>query len=485
MSLHMSPAEFRARGHQVIDWIADYYERIESFPVLSAVPPGQLRAALPAEPPATGEDFDELLADLDRLILPGITHWQHPSFFAFFPANATGPAVLGDLLAAGLGVQGMLWATSPAATELETHMLDWLNRLLDLPAGFRAAAGGGGVIQHSASDAALVALVAALHRVSGGATETAGVAAGRYTVYTSSQTHSSVEKACRIAGIGSAALRKLDVDPVTQAARPDRLAELLAADVAAGFTPALVVASVGTTGTGAVDPVAEFAELAHRHGAWLHVDAAWAGVAAVCPEFRWINAGVDSADSYCTNPHKWLLTNFDCTAFWVADRSALIGALSILPEYLRNSATESGEVFDYRDWQVPLGRRFRALKLWAVLRWYGAAGLQAHIRTHVELAAEFASWVAADERFELLAPHPLALVTLAVREGGQATQELLRAVNASGQAYLTHTVVNGRYAIRMAIGSVLTERRHVEAAWQLLSTLVAQPGQLQPGQRAK
>ncbi len=472
----MSPEEFRSRGHQVIDWIADYYARIESFPVLSQAAPGELRAALPAEPPEEGEDFPALLADLDRLILPGITHWQHPSFFAFFPANASGPAILGDLLASGLGVQGMLWATSPAATELETHMLDWLNRLLGLPARFRSEASGGGVIQHSASDAALVALLAALHRVSGGATETAGVAAGRYTVYTSSQTHSSVEKACRIAGIGSAALRKLDVDPLTQAARPEQLAELLAADVAAGHTPALVVASVGTTGTGAVDPVAEFAELAHRHGAWLHVDAAWAGVAAVCPELRWIHDGVQQADSYCTNPHKWLLTNFDCTAFWVADRSSLIGALSILPEYLRNAATESGEVFDYRDWQVPLGRRFRALKLWAVLRWYGAAGLQAHIRKHVELAAGFAERLAADERFELLAPHPLALVTFALRDGDQATRQLLQAVNASGEAYLTHTVVNGRHAIRLAIGAVLTERRHVEAVWQLLSRLAAQPG---------
>ena len=477
MSLHMSPEEFRAYGHQVIDWIADYHARIESFPVLSPAMPGELRASLPAEPPPTGEGFEALLADLDRVILPGITHWQHPSFFAFFPASASGPAILGDLLASGLGVQGMLWATSPAATELETHMLDWLNRLLGLPEQFRSTASGGGVIQHSASDAALVALVAALHRVSGGATETAGVTAGRYTVYTSAQTHSSVEKACRIAGIGSAALRKLDVDPITQAARPEQLADLLAADIAAGRTPTLVVASVGTTGTGAIDPVAEFAELAHRHGAWLHVDAAWAGVAAVCPELRWINDGVQDADSYCTNPHKWLLTNFDCTAFWVADRAALIDALSILPEYLRNAATESGEVFDYRDWQVPLGRRFRALKLWAVLRWYGASGLQAHIRKHVELADEFAGWVSADDRFELLAPHPLALVTFALRAGDQATRELLQAVNSSGEAYLTHTVVNGRHAIRMAIGSVLTERRHVEAAWQLLRTLAAQPGQ--------
>jgi aromatic-L-amino-acid/L-tryptophan decarboxylase len=474
MSLHMSPAEFRARGHQVIDWIADYYGRIESFPVLSRASPGELRAALPAEPPEAGEDLDALLADLDRLILPGITHWQHPSFFAFFPANATGPAILGDLLASGLGVQGMLWATSPAATELETHMLDWLNRLLGLPGRFRSDATGGGVIQHSASDASLVALLAALHRVSGGATETTGVSGGRYTVYASGQTHSSVEKACRIAGIGSAALRKLDIEPATQAARPAHLAELLAADRATGCTPALVVASVGTTGTGAIDPVAELAELAHSQGAWLHVDAAWAGVAAVCPELRWVNDGVRQADSYCTNPHKWLLTNFDCTAFWVADRAALVGALSILPEYLRNAASESGEVFDYRDWQVPLGRRFRALKLWAVLRWYGAEGLRTHIRTHVGLADEFASWLAADDRFELLAPHPLALVSFALAAGDDATRALLQAVNASGEAYLTHTVVNGRYAIRLAIGSVLTERRHVQALWRLLAELAGQ-----------
>jgi aromatic-L-amino-acid decarboxylase len=469
----MSADEFRRHGREVIDWIAGYYERLESLPVLSQVKPGEVLGGLPAEPPTAGQGFDGVLADLDQVIVPGLTHWQHPSFFAFFPASATGPSILGDLLASGLGVQGMLWATSPAATELETRMLDWLAQLLDLPGSYRSDSTGGGVIQHSASDAALVALVAALHRVSGGATETAGVATGQFCVYTSGQTHSSVEKACRIAGLGTEALRKIDVDPATLAARPEHLAELLAADVAAGRTPALVVASVGATGTGALDPVAELASLAHSYGAWLHVDAAWAGVAAVCPELRWINAGVEQADSYCTNPHKWLLTNFDCTAFWVADRAALIGALSILPEYLRNTATESGEVFDYRDWQVPLGRRFRALKLWTVLRWYGADGLQAHIRGHVALAAEFASWVAADDRFELLAPHPLALVTFAVRSDDEAGRRLLAAVNGSGEAYLTHTVVNGRFAIRMAIGSVLTERRHVEAAWELITSRLA------------
>jgi aromatic-L-amino-acid/L-tryptophan decarboxylase len=465
----MTPEEFRAYGRQVVDWIADYYERLESFPVLSQVAPGAIRAALPVDPPELGEPFADVLADLDRVILPGITHWQHPSFFAYFPANASGPAILGDLLASGLGVQGMLWATSPAATELETHVLDWLATLLGLPERFRSDGPGGGVIQHTASDAALVALLAALHRATGGRSEHAGIAAGRYAVYTSGQTHSSIEKACRVVGLGAAALRKIDVDPDMLAARPAHLRELIARDVANGVIPVLVVASVGATGTGAVDPVRELATIAREHGAWLHVDAAWAGVAAVAPELRWLNDGVELADSYCTNPHKWLLTNFDCDAFWVADRAALIGALSILPEYLRNSATESGAVIDYRDWHVPLGRRFRALKLWAVIRWYGAEGLRAHIRGHVALAQEFASWVAADERFELVAPHPLALVTFRLRAGDDATRALMEHANASGELYLTHTLVNGNIALRLSIGSPLTEHRHVQAAWQALS----------------
>ncbi len=292
----MTPDEFREYGYQVIDWIADYHDRLESLPVLSQAAPGDLRAALPAHPPQRGEGFTGVLADLDELILPGITHWQHPAFFGYFPANASGPSILGDLLASGLGVQGMLWSTSPAATELETHVLDWLQEMLDLPASFNSGGLGGGVIQHTASDAALVALLAALHRVSEGATERAGVAAGQFTVYTSSQTHSSVEKACRIAGLGSDALRKLDVDPLTLAARPDHLRELIAADLAAGRTPALVVASIGATGTGAIDPVAELARIAHERGAWLHVDAAWAGVADVSPELRRYNDGSELAD---------------------------------------------------------------------------------------------------------------------------------------------------------------------------------------------
>jgi len=465
----MQIEEFRGHGHQVIDWIADYLETIENRPVLAQVEPGAIRAQLPAQPPQQPESFDAVLSDVDQIILPGITHWQHPSFFAYFPANASGPAILGDLLSSGLGVQGMLWATSPACTELEQVTLDWLAGMLGLPASYRSDAKGGGVIQDTASTAALVALLAALHRASGGATAEQGVAAGRFTVYASTEAHSSVEKAVRMAGLGAAALRTIPVDPATLAMSPAALRDQLAADIDAGFTPAMVVATIGTTSTTAIDPVAEIGPIARDHNAWLHIDAAYAGVAAICPELRWILAGVaDYADSFGTNPHKWLLTNFDCHAFWVADRTHLLGALSILPEYLRNAATESGDVVDFRDWHIQLGRRFRALKLWSVIRCYGVSGLQQHIRTHVELAQEFADWVVQDHDFEITAPHPLSLVCFRLNADDERNLELMHKLNSSGELYLTHTKVGGRVSLRLAIGGALTERRHVERAWQLI-----------------
>jgi aromatic-L-amino-acid decarboxylase len=482
MTRHMTPDEFRRHGRQVVDWIADYYERVESLPVLAQVSPGDIRAGLPARPPEQGEPFEALLADLDRVIMPGITHWQHPSFFGYFPANASGPAILGDLLSSGLGVQGMLWATSPACTELETHVLDWLAELLGLPERFRSTGAGGGVIQDTASTSVLVALLAAVHRASGGEAARSGVGAG-HTVYASVEAHSAVLKAARIVGLGDAALRPVEADPASLAMRPDRLADLLATDRAAGRIPAMVVATVGTTSTTAIDPVAEIGALCREYDAWLHVDAAYAGAAAVCPELRWTHAGVgEHADSYAMNPHKWLLTNFDCDGFWVADRSALLGALSVLPEFLRNAATETGAVIDYRDWQIQLGRRFRALKLWAVLRWYGAEGLREHVREHVALAQELAGWVRADPRFEVVAPHPLSLVCFRLRgranssdEASDATNaELLRRVNGGGGAYVTHTRVRGRHTLRFAIGGTRTERRHVAAAWRLIQTTAAE-----------
>jgi aromatic-L-amino-acid decarboxylase len=360
----------------------------------------------------------------------------------------------------------MLWATSPACTEVETVMLDWLATLLDLPERFRSTGTGGGVIQDSASSATLVATLAALHRASGGTWRDAGVRR-RYTVYTSAQGHSSIEKAARIAGIGADQVRTVEVADDTCALRPDRLRARLAEDLAAGATPALVVATVGTTSTGAVDPLPAVGALCREYGAWLHVDAAYAGAAAVCPEFRGMHDGLALADSYCFDPHKWLLTGFDCDAFWVADRSELVEALTVLPEYLRNAATESGAVIDYRDWQVPLGRRFRALKLWFVLRWYGAEGLRAHIRHSVALAGEFARLVRTDQRFELVTPPALSLVCFRLRDADDATSaELLRRVNASGECFLTHTSVHGRHVLRFAVGSPYTRREHVVAAWR-------------------
>ncbi|HVS01775.1 MAG TPA: pyridoxal-dependent decarboxylase, partial [Thermoanaerobaculia bacterium] len=365
----MTPDEFRRYGGEVVEWLARYMERVEALPVLSRVAPGEVRGRLPAAPPRTGEPFAAVLPDLEEVILPGLTHWQHPGFFAYFPSNTSGPSILGELLSAGLAVQGMLWSTSPACTELETHVLDWLVDMLGLPRRFLSHGPGGGVIQDTASSATLCALLAARERATGGAANRHGVA-GDLTCYASEEAHSSVDKAVRIAGLGSERLRKVAVD-AAYAMRPEALARQMAADRDAGYTPCLVVATVGTTSSTALDPLTPIAEVCRRQGAWLHVDAAMAGTAALCPELRWIQRGVEEADSYCFNPHKWMFTNFDCDCFWVADRGALVRALSVLPEYLRNRATESGAVIDYRDWQVPLGRRFRALKLWLVIRWYG------------------------------------------------------------------------------------------------------------------
>ncbi len=461
---HMSPDEFRRWGRAVVDWIADYYERVETLPVLSRAEPGQVRAALPPHPPERGEPFDAMLADVDRVILPGLTHWQSPSFFAFFPANTSFPSILGELLSAGLGVQGMLWATSPACTELETHMLDWVAEMLDLPAAFRSDGPGGGVIQDTASSAALCALLAARERATGLATNEHGCD-GRLTAYASDQAHSSIEKAVRIAGIGRENLRLVPVDD-RYAIRPEALAEAIRRDRAAGKQPFFVVATVGTTSSNAIDPLPEIGRICRDEDLWLHVDAAMCGTAAVCPEFRHIHRGLDLADSYCFNPHKWMFTNFDCDCFYVADRAALIRSLSVLPEYLRNRATESGAVIDYRDWQVPLGRRFRALKLWFVIRHYGVEGLRHHVRRHVDLARKFASWVEADERFELAAPAPLNLVCFRHRGGDEVNQGILDRVNGSGELYLTHTRLDDRLTLRFCVGQTHTEARHVEAAWE-------------------
>jgi len=459
-------AQFRRAAHAAVDWVADYLEGIERHPVFPSVKPGEIRARLPAHPPEAAEPFDAILADLDRRVLPGITHWQSPMFFGYFPANASGPAIIGDLISSGLGVQGMMWVTSPAATEVETHVLDWMVELLGLPERFTSTTQGGGVIQDTASSSTLVALLAARERKTGFASNRIGVK-GTLTAYTSNQAHVSVEKAAGIAGIGRENLRLIDVDR-DYAMRPGALERVIQADLAAGHTPFFVCATVGTTSSTAIDPVRAIGEICRRYGLWLHVDAAHAGSAAVCPEFRWIHDGLELADSYCFNPHKWLLTNFDCDCFYVSDRAVLIQTLSILPEYLRNQATESGAVFDYRDWGIPMGRRFRALKLWFVIRTYGAEGLRTHIRNGVALAQEFAGWVRADDRFELCAPAPLNLVCFRLKGDDGANERLRDALNASGKMYLIHTKLDGAVVLRLAIGGTYTERRHVEQAWELI-----------------
>jgi aromatic-L-amino-acid decarboxylase len=479
---------FRRDGHALIDWIADYWTKLqqypEQFPVMSAAKPGDVAAALPRNIPQAGRAFAEIFAETQQAIMPGITHWQSPSFFAFFPANTSPPAVLGELFSAGLGVNGMLWATSPACTELEQHVLDQLAGLCGLPKKFLFSSGtGGGVIQGTASEAAVVAMVAARKRLAD-----RGIA-GQPVVYCSTQAHSSIVKAAMITGIASgpgdaASVRQIPVDSA-RAMYPARLKEAIEQDLAAGRAPCMVTATLGTTSSLAFDDVLAIAAICRKHNVWLHVDSAMAGAAAVCPEFRWMLAGLEQVDSYCFNPHKWLLVNFDCDCLYVSDKAALTSAMSITPEYLKNAASTAGAVVDYRDWQIPLGRRFRALKLHFVLQSYGVDGLQKYIREHIRLGTVFAELVKADARFELV-DHSRGMNLICFRprpKPGEAPHDtdvrakaLLDAVNAGGKVYLTHTVIPYvvptdsavRTVLRMSIGSTFTQESHVRAAWEMI-----------------
>lgn len=465
----MTPDEFRTHGHALIDWIAEYVEGVGELPVSSQVRPGDVRAQLPEHPPTEAEGFDAVMADLDRVIVPGLTHWQHPSFFAYFPSNGTYASILGELASAGLGVQGMSWVTSPACTEVETLMMDWMIELLGLPQRFHSQSDtGGGVIHGSASEASLASILAARWRISGGSINRDGDTS-HLVAYATSQSHSSIEKGLRIAGIGTDRLRIVPHDE-TFAMRADALAEMVAADVAAGLTPFWVCSTHGTTSSMAFDPTEAIADVAQAHGMWLHVDAAMSGIAALAPEHRWVNDGLDRADSYCTNPHKWMGVNFDCDLFWTADRVALLGALSILPEYLRSAAAETGAAIDYRDWQVPLGRRFRSLKLWFVIRTGGAADAVDMIRRHVDLTQQLATWVADDPRFTVVAPHPLNLLCMALADDA-ATDRLIEAANATGTVLFTRTVLDGRSALRFSVGGRTTHTEHVAQGWALLREL--------------
>ncbi|MEC9328739.1 MAG: pyridoxal-dependent decarboxylase [Pseudomonadota bacterium] len=457
-SYHMSPEAFRKNGHALIDWIAGYMESVENLPVQSTVEPGEIRQKIPESAPEIPESFDALLADLDSVVMPGVTHWQSPNWFAYFPANSSPPAVLGELAAAGLAVQGMLWSTSPAATEIESAVLDWLVDLMGLPQSWRMSGPGGGVIQMSASDSTHAALVVARHNKD--------VPIERQVVYASSQAHSSIEKGARVAGFSH--VRLVEVDRQF-ALNPAALSAVIERDLDSGLTPVFVVSALGTTGTGAVDPIGEVGRLARKYGLWHHVDAAWAGNAMICPEYRHHQPDLSNVDSYTFNPHKWMFTNFDCNVFWVADRGPLLETLSILPPYLRNAASDSGKVVDYRDWHVPLGRRFRALKLWWVLRSYGAEGIRHHIREHIQMAQALSARLQSDSRFEVISPTDFALVCFCHVDGDEATNRIAEKVNESGRAMLTASRIDDRAFVRVSVGQTRTEQRHVDALWEMIN----------------
>jgi aromatic-L-amino-acid decarboxylase len=457
--------EFRRAGHRAVDLVADYLGSLPDRPVAPTVEPGSVRARLPERAPESPESWDAIFADVEHVLLPALANWQSPGWFAYFPAASAPPAVIGELLSAGLAQQGMLWSTSPACTELETHVMDWLAELCALPARFRSDGTGGGVIHDSASSGSLVALVAARERAR---RTSPGLELERLVSYTSTQTHSSLVKDARIAGYGH--IREVAVDGEF-ALVPQALRDAIATDRAAGLVPAFVCATIGTTSSGAVDPVPAIAEIAQAEALWCHVDAAWAGAAGILPECASLFAGLDHVDSYLWNPHKWLMVNFDCSAFWIADRAELIHTFAIAPTYLRDEASDSGAVIDYRDWQVPLGRRFRALKLWCTLRAFGAEALRAHLRDHITLAADLERRLGADERFVIAAPRSLALVCFSHRDGDAATQTLVDALNRTERVFLGTTRLADRLVIRVAIGSPYPVAARVRELWDLIDRM--------------
>lgn len=472
----MDPAAFRAAAHAVVDLMADYLETIEARPVFPPVEPGTLRPRFPAVPPETSEGVDAILADYQQLVVPNATHWQHPGFMAYFPTTASGPGILGEMLTAVLGQNPMLWRTSPIGTELEEVVVDWLRQGLGLPDGFD------GLITDTASTSSLIALAAA--REAAGLDVAARGLAGRadlpaVRVYASQEAHSSIEKACMTLGIGREGLVRIEVDD-DFALRPDSLEAAIAADRAAARRPIAIVATIGTTSSTSVDPVDAIAAIADREGLWLHVDSAYAGVAALIPERRTPFAGWERADSIVVNPHKWLFTPLDASLLLARRMDSLRAAFSLVPEYLR-TLDRDAPVRDYTEYQPQLGRRFRALKLWIQLRWFGLEGLRRRIDRHVAMAETFAGWVDAAPDWERLAPVPFSTVCFRWNPGSGASEAeldernaaIMDAVNRTGEVFLSHTRLNGRFVIRLAVGNLRTEPRHVERAWALLREAAA------------
>jgi aromatic-L-amino-acid decarboxylase len=462
----MTPDEFRKHAHELVEWMADYMENVEAYPVKSQVKPGEIFDRLPDKAPANPESFDDFMKDFREIILPGITHWQSPNFFAYFPANTSPPSVLAEMLTSTLAAQCMIWETSPAAAELEEKVMMWLRDMIGLPADFE------GVIQDSASTATLAAILTAREKATGFQVNSEGAGKLRLRVYCSAQTHSSVEKAVKIAGIGKNNLVKVGVRS-NYSLDPEKLREAIKNDKEQGFVPCCVVASLGTTGTTAVDPLKEIGEICHEYGVWLHVDAAMAGTALILPEFRWMTVGKEYVDSFIFNPHKWMFTNFDCTAYFVKDAATLIRTFEILPEYLKTRTR--GKVNDYRDWGVPLGRRFRALKLWSVIRSYGVKGLQEKVRYHIEIASRLTEMIGKEPDFELLAPTVISVVCFRYKPEGKdeaqlnaLNEKLNHLLNDSGKIYLTHTSLDGKYTLRMVTAQTNVTMTHVENAWHLI-----------------
>ena len=466
----LDPDAFRSEAHRLVDWISGYLEGAERYPVLSRVRPGEIRRALPPAPPSRAEPLEAILADVERVIVPGLTHWNHPGFFAYFANSSPGPAVLAEALAAAFNANAMLWKTAPAATELELVVLDWLRQMLGLPAGLF------GVIQDTASTSTLVALAAAREAVPGLDVRRRGlVGQARLRMYASDQAHSSVEKAGIVLGIGQEGLRTIPVDDEYRMQTAE-LARAIAEDRAAGFTPFAVTATVGTTSTTSIDPVPAIADVCAREGLWLHVDTAYAGSAAVVPELRWVLAGCERADSLVVNPHKWMFVPVDLSVLYTRRPEVVRRAFSVLPEYLKTA--EDAAAPNLMDYGVSLGRRFRALKLWMVIRAFGAEGIAARLREHVRLAGLFRGLVEADPGFEIAAPSPLSVVCFRARFAGSSPEdrrnaEMMEAVNATGEAYLSHTKLKGRTVLRLAVGNLRTEERHVRRAWERIQGAAA------------
>jgi aromatic-L-amino-acid decarboxylase len=464
----MDTEAFKKHAHQFVDWMGDYLAQVTDHPVKSQVKAREIFDQLPPHPPTEGEPMDAIFKDFQQIILPGITHWQSPNFFAYFPANASYPSLLAEMLTATLAAQCMIWDTSPAAAELEEKALDWLREMCGLPSAWQ------GVIQDTASSATLCALLTAREQASQyGINQRGFSGAERFRIYGSTETHSSIDKAVKIAGFGVENLVKVAVDE-NLALRPEALAEAIRADREAGFHPLCVISTLGTTSTTAMDPLRPIGEICQREGLWHHVDAAFAGTAMILPEHRhWLD-GVELADSYVFNPHKWMFTHFDCTAYYVKDHEALIRTFSILPEYLKTDSR--GQVNDYRDWGVALGRRFRALKLWFVIRSFGVEGIRQRLRQHIAWAGELAGWIEKAPDFELMADHPLSLVCFRYHPEGvedleqlnALNAELNRKLNASGKIYLTHTKIRGAYSLRMVTAQTYLKQEQVAAAWQLI-----------------